>query len=608
MHSVSERSLRSRSYKEPEDRRRVERYRPKSGKAQVRPSFQNVDDPACPFDVNGYCVVHKDVHMANLKADGWKILLMDCPKCMSMQIKSINKKISDMEGKHRQGSDMSGEGTDKTENLTQDDSQELSPQPQHRSSSRRRAVRANDCKEQDVRKSGNSFYSVEEAKRRAPRTYNNEKQEVRKSKASSFHSSSRGGRTYGNDDQRATEERSRHRSSRASTHNQIAVRKQGSSFHSTRSRNEESSASCRRGSLHDPEHYNEESDNRLDEDEASYRSGRHGRGRGREDRARIKSCGPRRSCSRASRSSRGHRSETKYVTRPKPKTVCVNGVPFDKNGCCFLHPHVKLASKKLLGGWKVHHTFCKACQIEAQYDDDQSCSSRSGYSSSRKSSAHSDYSDYDDDSSRRSRGSRSMAGSVRSYASNMSASSWSSNQKRKSKQNDDSFLPLDADGFCTHHPDVQLAKLDKKGNWKVLMDFCPDCAEASLRIGGAPGTKLPSKSLRRSSQRDYDDNMSAKSSRSARSNVSERTFVEKMPFIDNDGKPGQYTGYLNIDGQPNGRGKMKYVDGKKFDGIWQDGNQIHGKVSYKRNGAGKSRKPADGERKKSEREVSRRNQ
>jgi len=169
----------------------------------------------------------------------------------------------------------------------------------------------------------------------------------------------------------------------------------------------------------------------------------------------------------------------------------------------------------------------------------------------------------------------------------MSAGSWTSNQSRKRvQQNDDSFLPLDADGFCIHHPDVQLAKLGKHGDWKVLMDFCPECAEASLMIGGAVGSKSRKQSSSKSvsSRRDCDE----ASAKSSRSNLSERTFVEKMPYIDNDGKPGHYTGYLNIDGKPNGRGKMKYVDGKKFDGIWREGNQIHGKVSYK-----KSRKTSE---------------
>jgi hypothetical protein len=172
----------------------------------------------------------------------------------------------------------------------------------------------------------------------------------------------------------------------------------------------------------------------------------------------------------------------------------------------------------------------------------------------------------------------SVVESVRSLRSNISTASWTSNQSRKRVQNNDSFLPLDKDGYCTHHPDVQLAKLGKRGEWKVLMDFCPECAEASLMIGGAPGNKSSKSSKSRSSRRNCDES----TVKSSKSNQSDKMFVEKMPFIDNDGKPGHYTGYLNLEGRPNGRGKMKYVDGKKFDGVWKEGNQIQGKVSYKK--------------------------
>ena len=53
--------------------------------------------------------------------------------------------------------------------------------------------------------------------------------------------------------------------------------------------------------------------------------------------------------SRSSRS--GHECWSRVS---KPMAICVDGVPSDKNGCCFRHPNVKLASKKLLGAWKVH--------------------------------------------------------------------------------------------------------------------------------------------------------------------------------------------------------------------------------------------------------------
>jgi hypothetical protein len=190
----------------------------------------------------------------------------------------------------------------------------------------------------------------------------------------------------------------------------------------------------------------------------------------------------------------------------------------------------------------------------------------------------------------------------------VSSASWTSNQSRK-KRDENSFLPLDEDGYCTHHPDVQLAKQGQRGEWKVLLDFCPECAEASLLFGGKKSKasslskktkKKPIKSKHESRRSINDNNDDGDGSvKSSKSNGSDKTFVQKMPFIDNDGKPGHYTGYLNQDGRPNGRGKMKYVDGKKFDGIWLEGNQIQGKVSYKKkkqDGSGGSDKKKKGRR------------
>lgn len=69
-------------------------------------------------------------------------------------------------------------------------------------------------------------------------------------------------------------------------------------------------------------------------------------------------------------------------------------------------------------------------------------------------------------------GSRSL-GSVRSTTSWRSNGSSKKRIKKSSNTKDDSFLPLDGDGYCIHHPGVQLAKISKKGGWRVLMDFCP---------------------------------------------------------------------------------------------------------------------------------------
>lgn len=354
------------------------------GKSQSRFSSQHqFSDPACPFDDNGYCVIHKDVRMAKLKCDQWRVVRNECPKCLKIK-----------------GSNLSGSLTDRTESSTQDESFDSPPQ----SSSRRKSVRPSyRDNEQEVRRSGNSFYSIDESKEICSRrksvrpSYRDEQQEVRKS----------GNSFYSIDESRETS--SRRRNPRLHHHDETVVRKSNNSNHSTRSRNDEvvsqngRSRSQRSVSVR-YEDYEDESCEEEDIDNDSYDDRSRHHSRGREDRARSKSrprmlrSSSRGALSRVSRSSRSggdHRSD-KYVSRPKPKTICVNGVPFDKNGCCFLHPHVKLASKKLLGGWKVHHTFCKACAVESHCDDDDQSSaltSRSGYSSrSRGTSHHSDYS------------------------------------------------------------------------------------------------------------------------------------------------------------------------------------------------------------------------
>jgi len=177
---------------------------------------------------------------------------------------------------------------------------------------------------------------------------------------------------------------------------------------------------------------------------------------------------------------------------------------------------------------------------------------------------------------------RSDAGSVyssRSNYSNASGVSWSSNQRHKSvnkKSIDD--IPMGPEGYCLHHPEVQLAKMGKKGEWKVLLDFCPECAEDSLMLGGAvgvPSTVGSSFRSNTSSSRKESSFRSAKGEGSTR----DLTLVEKMPFVDEDGKAGHYSGHVNSDGKPTDKGKMKYVDGSKFSGIWEDGSKIDGRVT-----------------------------
>lgn len=126
------------------------------------------------------------------------------------------------------------------------------------------------------------------------------------------------------------------------------------------------------------------------------------------------------------------------------------GAPFDKGGRCFRHPQIKLASKRLLGGWKIHLHNCPLCK-RSQNEDDRSVFSgiTDGSSSdySRRSLGNKSHS-----SAQRSvcsRGNVSVA-SRRSMGSNATTSSWVSNQSKR-RLRDETFLPLDEDGYCKHH-------------------------------------------------------------------------------------------------------------------------------------------------------------
>mmetsp|Transcript_12995 Transcript_12995/g.26311 ORF Transcript_12995/g.26311 Transcript_12995/m.26311 type:complete len:1467 (-) Transcript_12995:26-4426(-) len=49
--------------------------------------------------------------------------------------------------------------------------------------------------------------------------------------------------------------------------------------------------------------------------------------------------------------------------------------------------------------------------------------------------------------------------------------------------------------------------------------------------------------------------------------------VNNMPFTDNFGDPGIYSGQVNDNGRPNGKGSMKYDNGIFYEGTWTDGGQ-----------------------------------
>ena len=93
----------------------------------------------------------------------------------------------------------------------------------------------------------------------------------------------------------------------------------------------------------------------------------------------------RRSNSSRSTSSR-HRGRRDYSSKDAAhmkRQVCVKGQNFDKHGRCWLHQNVKLASKKLLGGYKIYMESCPLCLedgvVDCQDDHHSVVSSMSRY-------------------------------------------------------------------------------------------------------------------------------------------------------------------------------------------------------------------------------------
>jgi len=281
----------------------------------------------------------------------------------------------------------------------------------------------------------------------------------------------------------------------------------------------------------------------------------------------------------------------------QPRPSKHDGAPFDHKGRCFFHPRIKLASKKILGGWKIHLESCPLCEDRrcrpAVAEDGHSV--LSGVSRLTDGSRCSDFSSNRSSAQQsiQSSGQRSVASwrSFKSIRSNASTSTWVSNQdkKRISRAAGESFLPLDEDGFCEHHPGVRIAKKNKRGHWKVLLDFCPECAANSLAasrqqssrvpvcVVGPDGERWTGRAPTR--RRPSDRAASVQSGRSGKSSGSASTYVEAMPYVDYEGSLGHYTGHVTTQGHPNGRGKIDYIDGSEYEGLFHEGTKVHGRKS-----------------------------
>lgn len=232
------------------------------------------------------------------------------------------------------------------------------------------------------------------------------------------------------------------------------------------------------------------------------------------------------------------------------------GKKYDANGCCVVHSHIQVAKKKVLGGgWKVMRV-CPSCNGGTTLGlDDDNVSLKSGRSGR-------------------------SASSRRSTKSSKSRSKSKSRPGKASKSGRYGSLPFDGDGYCCVHPSVQIAQKKMMGGFKIIHDVCPECAAEGTGGGGGGGSRRNRsasrgrlRSLSRHRKEKKDDGGDETSTKKKK-----RIRVKNLKTEDENGEHGRYSGYVNDDHQPHGEGAMKYEDGNVWEGVWNEGSQVHGKL------------------------------
>lgn len=312
------------------------------------------------------------------------------------------------------------------------------------------------------------------------------------------------------------------------------------------------------------------------------------------------------------------RGRARASTRTPPKQEY--DTPFDVKGRCHYHPDVQLARKKLTGGWKVIVSVCPKCSGDKCITNNSSdiSSTRSHGERSKSPRGGSD----DCKSTSRSVCDNRSVGSRHSSTTKSTRSSRSVSPGRRKilplssiHRNEENY-PFDDKGYCHRHANVRLAKKKFTGGWKILLDRCDECVadkKDSKSVCSRSSRRSRSKSVcSRSSRRSRSNSVSSRSSRHSRSRsvcskssrdngrhpsrrlsdaakeVKDRSKstskssnhkkknVKKMSYTDDTGKEGFYTGYVNDQCKPHGRGKIVYKDKSMYSGTWMEGIKVHG--------------------------------
>lgn len=248
-------------------------------------------------------------------------------------------------------------------------------------------------------------------------------------------------------------------------------------------------------------------------------------GRGRSERQNYDNSDDRSVSSRNSRKSSSGDKKTTHSTKRYE-------YPFDAQGYCHMHPHIKLATKKLTGGWKVNCDFCPECGDED--DDNRSMGSRN----SRKST-----------SSRNCTKRSSSKSSARGPKNNNDDQSTKSSKIEKPKVS------------------TSLKKGTSHGSRKVECDKDLPKINSSLKKGTSIGSSIDKKQSMTPSLPSDSQRQKALLAYKQLYNSSARV-VKNMIFEDIHGKLGRYTGEVNESKLPHGMGNVIYDDGLVNRGNW----------------------------------------
>jgi len=287
------------------------------------------------------------------------------------------------------------------------------------------------------------------------------------------------------------------------------------------------------------------------------------------------------------------RSKSRDPNKKAPRRQYIG--PFDEKGRCHYHKNMQLAGKKFGGGWKILHELCPRCMEESDDDDDKSVRSMRSTKSvskqleelqpaqqssnskkkkwnffqNKQQSGRSHPQDDDDDRS------------IKSSRSTRSTKSTRSGKAANSSRYGN--MPFDGDGFCVHHPAVQLAKKKKLGGFKIVHDNCPSCAKENGQSSSRGSRRQRSRSCsRRKVSNDDDKSVTSSRSRKSKPTKKKRIRVKNLKYeAAETGRLGRYSGYVDDDHRPNGQGVVKYEDGTEWEGVWEQGSQVHGKSKSK---------------------------